>query len=113
MKFNKYKLFKKIGLALLLVPISFLLFFGVGEMIGKTPGAYIHFLQVLPLIIFFFFAVFDSDWVGYLLLIVGTILGLLFLANFHNQLSTLIIVELMFFVMPVISGIFLLLSKNK
>jgi hypothetical protein len=82
-------------------------------MIGKTPGAYIHFLQVLPLIIFFFFAVFDSDWVGYLLLIVGTILGLLFLANFHNQLSTLIIVELMFFVMPVISGIFLLLSKNK
>ena len=30
------------------------------------------------------------------LIIVGTILGVLFLAKFHSQLSTVIIVELMF-----------------
>jgi len=104
---------KKLGLSLLLIPIVFLLFFGIGEMMEGTPGWIIHFIQLLPLLILLVIAVFFSEWAGYLLIVIGSLLGTLYLLTARFPLPTIVLVELMLFVMPVIAGILLLISIKK
>lgn len=104
---------KKIGLSLLLIPVSFLLFFGIGEMVENYPGGFIHFVQLLPLIVLLIIAYFNSEWAGYLLIVIGSILGVLYLFNAHFSLLTVLLVELMLFVMPVVSGVLLVTSSKK
>lgn len=105
-------LLKKIGLSLLLVPVAFLLFFGVGEMVEGTPGGFIHFVQLLPLLILLVVAWFSTEWGGYLLIVIGSILGVLYLFNANFPLPTILLVELMLFVMPVLAGVLLVSSKH-
>ncbi len=104
---------KKIGLSLLLVPVVFLTFFGVGEMIEKIPGGFIHFVQLLPLVILLIVAYYNSEWAGYLLIIIGSILGILYIIISRFPLPTVLLVESIVFIMPVISGILLLKSTRK
>lgn len=106
-------LLKKIGLSLLLIPVSFLLFFGIGEMIGGVTGGFMHLVQLLPLVILFIVALFNSEWAGYLLIIIGSILGTLYLITTRFPWPTILLVELMLFLMPVVAGILLLLSVKK
>lgn len=107
-----FNILKRIGLALLFVPVAFLLFFGIGEIARGVPGGVIHLIQLLPLIILLILAFFNSDWAGYLLVIIGSILGLLYLFNTNFSILTILIIETMLFGMPVVAGIFLILSKK-
>ncbi len=110
---NYMVLTKKVGFSLLLIPVAFLLFFGIGEMIEGTPGAVIHFVQLVPLLILILVAYFNSEWAGYLLIVIGSILGILYAITTRFPLPTILLVELMLFVMPVVSGVLLVTSSKK
>ncbi len=108
---NIHRIFRKIGLALLLIPVGFFLFFGIGEMLSSTPGSFIHFIQIMPIIALLFFAFYNAEWAGYLLVIEGVLFGIAFAPVIGGGFMNTLIIELMICVMPIISGILLLESK--
>lgn len=110
-KFTK----KNIALALLLVPILFLIAFAIGE--GLSPdfgisGFILHFVQALPLIVVFGICI---KWpkVGGKILIFGSVL-LAFIFVFVGQGPILmrLVWLVQIFSLPLISGFLLLRSKS-
>lgn len=112
MKGKSFQKLKITGLITLIIPIVFLLLFLFGEIIGGDISGLVHLFQVLPLLIIVFIAWKWPRVGGSILVYLGLVLGLIYALTAHFSVQTIILVELILFLPPVIAGIFFLLSSR-
>lgn len=101
------------GMAILLLPIFFLSAFLFGETFGGDITGLIHLVQVLPLILLLFLAWRWPKIVGVILVVLGLIAGILYFLSTRFPIQTIILVEAIVFLPPVIAGAFLFFSSKK
>jgi hypothetical protein len=104
---------KKIGIGLLLIPLCFLLLFTFGELFSGDISGLSHLIQAAPLVFLILLASKKPCLGGIILLIVGLILGILYVLRAPFNLQTIFYVEILLFVPPFISGLLLILSSKK
>ncbi|MGD9129250.1 MAG: hypothetical protein PVJ09_02070 [Candidatus Woesebacteria bacterium] len=106
-------LLKKIGVALLFIPLSLLLFFTFGEVFSGDLSGLSHLIQAATIIFLIFLALKKPLIGGLLLSSIGLILGTLYALNAPFGFQTIFLVEIFLFVPPFISGILLIISSIK
>lgn len=105
-------LLKKIAMGLLLIPTAILLLFTFGETFGGDLSGLSHLLQLAPLALLIFLAYKKPRIGGILLLAIGLALGVLYPLTAPFKLQTILIVETLLFLPPVLAGALLILSTG-
>lgn len=104
---------KKIGVGLLFIPLSILLLFTFGEVFSGDMSGLSHLIQAAPLLLLILFSIKKPYTGGLLLLIAGFVLGVLYVIWAPLEPQTILIVESLLFLPPIISGLLLVLSSRK
>ena len=107
------KVLKKIGLALLLVPLCILLLFTFGEIFAGDMSGLSHLVQVVPLALLIFLAYKKPFIGGVILLVASLVFGILYPLAAPFSFRTIVLVESFLFVPPFVSGLLLILSSKK
>lgn len=107
------KLLKRIGLGLLLIPIGFLFLFLFGEVFSGDMSGFSHILQILPFLVLVYIAWRWPFWGGIVLLLLSIMFGALYAIDVLFPWQTVLLVELVLFLPPFISGTLLILSAKK
>lgn len=97
--------FKYIASAILLIPITILIVFTIGEMIGGDISGAGHLLQLAPIAILLALAWKFPRIIGAILVLAGITLGILYAAMAHFPISAIIFTELLLFTPPIIAGV--------
>ncbi len=106
-------LMKKLGMAILLLPIGFLSLFLFGEVFAGDLSGISHFIQILPVLVLAFVA-WKKPFIGGLVMVMASIvMGMLYALDAKFQVATVLLVELFLFLPPFIAGILLILSSKK
>ncbi|OGG11836.1 hypothetical protein A2Z00_01495 [Candidatus Gottesmanbacteria bacterium RBG_13_45_10] len=105
---------KIIGLAILLIPIAFLSLFLIGETVGGDWSGLIHLVQMLPLLLLALLAWKKPLIGGILLVSIGVLLGIAYALSARGfPIQTILLVELILFSPPIVSGICFLSASKK
>ena len=107
------KLLKRLGLALLIIPIGFLMTFLFGEVFSGDISGLSHLLQLAPLFALLFIAWKKPYFGGLLLIGISLLLGILYVVDGASAPNVIFLVVLSLFLPPFISGVLLLLSSKK
>ena len=112
LKVNKFSILKYIpnprlvGFGLILIPITFLLLFTIGEVISGEPSGYSHLVQIVPLVILAILARKKLKIAGILLMITSILLGIFYaIVMGSSPLSLKLMVELVLFLPPFLAGL--------
>jgi hypothetical protein len=106
-------LLKRIGVGLLLIPLGFLLLFTVGEIFSGDLSGLSHLIQAAPVLFLIILSIKKPFMAGLFLLIIGLVLGILYPFRVPFEIQTILLVEIILFLPPVISGVLLILSAKK
>jgi len=106
------KKFKKIGHAILLIPIFFILIFLIGETAGGDISGIGHLFQLIPLILIILIANKYPYWGGLFLIFIGFVLDILYIISSRGNLLASSIVSIFLFFPLIISGILLASSSR-
>lgn len=104
---------KKIGIGLLMVPLGFLLMFTFGEVFSGDFSGLSHLIQALPIALLLWLAFKKPFVAGVILVGVGVVSGIVYALSVPFEALTILIVEGLLFVPPVVSGALLILSEKK
>lgn len=117
LKVNKFSILKYIpnprlvGFGLILIPITFLLLFTIGEVISGELSGYSHLVQIVPLVILAILARKKLKIAGLLLMITSILLGIFYAIVMGNSpLSLKLMVELVLFLPPFLAGLLFFLA---
>jgi len=97
----------------LTIPFGFLLVFTFGELFSGDIAGLSHLIQALPLAILIVLASKKPRLAGILLMLSGLVLGILYPLKAPFNLKTILLVELILFIPPIVSGALLVLSEKK
>lgn len=106
--------YKLAGLILLSVPVMILAMFMVGEVFGGDWSGMVHIWQMAPLVALLYLGVWRPRVAGLIAVAVGLLLALAypFLAK-GQDISAMILTELLLFLPPIVAGVLLLFSIKK
>jgi hypothetical protein len=96
-----------VGYGILLVPVSFLGIFAMGEVLGGDVGGLTHIAQVTPLLLISLIALKRTHLAGVLLVVCSFLLGgVYFLWTGNMPMGTKILIEAILFVPSFLAGFF-------
>lgn len=107
------KIYKSVGIGLLLIPLGVLLLFLFGEVFSGEISGLSHLVQAVPLLLLLFLALKKPFIAGIALILIGITLAVLYPLRAPFNLSTIFIVEVLLFLPPIVSGILLIISSKK
>lgn len=107
------KLLKRIGISLLIIPIVFLSLFLFGEVLSGDISGLSHLLQIIPFFILVYISWRWPFWGGALLVLLSVTFGVLYAIDQIFSWQTVLLVELVLFLPPFVSGVLLILSSKK
>lgn len=102
---------KIIGISILGVPLAFLMLFLFGELFSGDVSGLGHIVQILPLVLLIFLSWTYPRLGGWFLVIGGITLGILYTKN-NFPLSTILFVETLLFLPPVVAGTLFIISTK-
>lgn len=106
---DRNKKWKIAAVVVALIPTAFFLVFAIGE----GTGGFMHYLQVLPIIILVVFGWHMPRIAGWMFVVFGGIATVVYGFSSGENLSVAILVESVVFVPFVVSGIFFLQGAEK
>lgn len=102
------------GLALLLLPVGFLLIFAIGETLGGDLSGLQHLVQAAPLVLLALLAWSLPTLGGVVLLVIGGLLALAYPLLIRGlPVGTLLLVEAILFAPAVLSGLLFVLAGRR
>lgn len=104
---------KNIALLILVLPIGFLLLFTFGEVFGGDISGLSHLVQAAPLIILAYLAWKKPFLGGVLIVASAIILAIIFNLIMNDSPTSKLLVSLILFLPPTISGTLLIYSSKK
>lgn len=102
------------GLILLLIPLTILLIFTIGETVGGDVSGLQHLVQAAPLALLAWWA-WKKPWIGgWVLLITAIIFAAVYpMTKSDQSLRVMILIELLLFGPAIVAGILFLLSARR
>ncbi|MCR4263153.1 MAG: hypothetical protein NUV98_00350 [Candidatus Roizmanbacteria bacterium] len=108
---KKSKRFKLIGTGILGIPTAFLLLFLFGELFSGDVSGIAHIVQIVAVVLVLLVSWKYPRIGGWILVIVGFTLGIVYTKN-DFPFATLILVETLLFIPPIIAGFLFILSAK-
>ncbi len=107
------RVLKRIAVGILLIPVTFLCLFAFGEALSGDVSGLFHLIQALPLLLLVLLSYKKPFVGGVILMVLSLILGITYLLRAKFDFKTVFLVELLLFIPPFISGLFLVLFSKK
>ncbi|MFC1625889.1 hypothetical protein ACFL1Q_02525 [Patescibacteria group bacterium] len=105
--------FNKTAMFLLIIPLGFLALFTVGELFSGDISGLSHLIQAAPIIFLIYLSSKKPIIGGLLFITISLTLGIWYALSVPFNLLTILLVETLLFVPPLISGILLITSLRK